>query len=268
MFPKKNLGQNFLKNKLKIRKIIDCLKHKDGDFIIEVGSGNGELTKELLKSEKEFTLIAIEKDDALAIKLKENITDARVKILQGDALELIPSLVREKKLVDGLYKIFGNIPYYITGYLLRTLGNLGQKPSLTVLTIQKEVAQRICAVPPKMNLLSASVRVWGNPKIFDTIGKNDFSPKPKVDSAIISIVTKPQNKRCGSEFYYPFIKILFKQPRKTAVNNLLKLKLPKEYILDIFQRINIPTNARPQDINIEIIKKLSEIVYNEMEICS
>ncbi|MEK9168289.1 MAG: rRNA adenine dimethyltransferase family protein, partial [Patescibacteria group bacterium] len=265
------LGQHFLINKDKIRKIVETLELKDGDVIIEIGPGHGELTNEIvlkfqgLKIPK-FKIIAIEKDKKLAEILRNKMAlpyreapsgkvmvnkrakggagESIVEIIEGDALKEIKSRdpllwvprnlksVNQKKSSGDLssaktkiiknLKIIGNIPYYITGYLLRILGELENKPSLIVLTIQKEVAERVCAKVGKTNLLAASVQFWAKPEIVDFISKKDFKPMPKVDSAIIrlAIRVQPLATRENADKYYQFIRILFKQPRKTIVNNL------------------------------------------------
>ena len=139
----------------------------------------------------------------------------KIEIIAGDALKMLPDVVSGYGSKTS-YKLIGNIPYYITGFLLRTISELEHKPKITVLTVQKEVAKRICG---EMNLLSASVRYWAEPEIIGIIPKSDFSPQPKVDSAIIRLKTINKKRETGDEAksaenYHKFIKILFKQPRK------------------------------------------------------
>ena len=209
--------------------------------------------------------------------LKAEFTEnENIEIIQGDALKILPDLC--SKFHDLSFKIVGNIPFYITGYLLRILGELEKKPSLIVLTVQKEVAERVCAEPPRMNLLAASVQFWAEPKIIDYIPKTDFQPQPKVDSAIIKLVISNQ-PLATSENYYKLIKIIFKQPRKTILNNLASgvkyqassiknQKIPissriidkvgtKEEIIKILETLKISPTDRPQNLTIEQIKNLS-----------
>src|SRR3989344_6086795 len=191
-----NLGQHFLKNKAKIKKIVEALNLENGDTVIEIGPGHGELTDELGIMNNELRIIAIEKDKNLFKYLKNKFSqDKNIEIIEGDILKIFPSIIHNSSFIIQNYKIVGNIPYYITGYLLRILGELEKKPSLIVLTIQKEVAERICAIrqaqgKPKMNLLAASVQFWAEPKIIGYISKKDFRPAPKVDSAIIKLAIK------------------------------------------------------------------------------
>ncbi|MFH0712320.1 MAG: 16S rRNA (adenine(1518)-N(6)/adenine(1519)-N(6))-dimethyltransferase RsmA [Candidatus Jorgensenbacteria bacterium] len=268
----RRLGQHFLKNAGKIRKITDSLELKRGEVVIEIGPGHGELTEELRIRNKELRIVAVEKDSELANGLR-NKFGAGAEIINGDALELLPSIIHNPKSSIHNYKIVGNIPYYITGKLLRVLGELELKPELVVLTVQKEVAERITAKPPKMNLLAASVQFWADPEIVDHIPKEDFEPRPKVDSAIIRLT--PKQKLVNSNWkleeendsnyqlqitnYYKFVRILFKQPRKTILNNLSAgLKLSKEEIIKRLKKLKIDPKDRPQDLNPEKIKNLAE----------
>ncbi len=258
---RKRLGQHFLKNAGKIRKIADSLELKRGDFVIEIGPGNGELTKELIKHP--VRVIAIEKDPRLYEKLvNSNWKLGNVEFTNGDALEVLPAIITNYELPTANYKIVGNIPYYITGKLLRIIGELitDYKLPITtaVLTVQKEVAERMTANPPKMNLLAASVQFWASPEIVDYIPKSDFKPQPKVDSAVVKLTTKVISHKSLVISYYKLIKILFKQPRKTILNNLSAgLSLGKGKITGRLDALKISPSDRPQNLGVEEIMKLS-----------
>ncbi len=266
---------------------------KSGDTIIEIGPGHGELTTELINKfknlkVKKFKIVAIEKDKKLAGYLKEKFkNDKNVEIIEGDALKLLTQLTNDLLLTTNDYKITGNIPYYITGYLFRILGELENKPSLIVLTIQKEVAERICAKIQTrrrqgyggqgMNLLAASVQFWAEPEIIEYVSRKDFQPMPKVDSAIIKLIPKPYT--LNAKFYYQFIRILFKQPRKTILNNLVSgvkcqassnkqefksskissLKVSKEELIEKLRKAGVNPSSRPQELSLEQIIKLSTL---------
>jgi len=248
----RQLGQYFLINQEKLRKIAAALDFKPDETIVEIGPGHGELT-ELITGR----IIAIEKDERLANYLKQKFSvQKNIEIISGDALKILPKLEIKN------YKLVGNIPFYLTGYLLRIIGELENKPLLIVFTLQKEVAERICSQPPKMNLLAASVQFWAEPKIIDYISKKDFQPQPKVDSAVIELKSitlglRSQTK-CYKENYYRLIKILFKQPRKTILNNLAtSLEKNKEEIIKILEASKIKPSDRPQDLTLEQIKNLT-----------
>ena len=278
------LGQHFLINKKKIEKIIEALDLKSGDVVVEIGPGKGALTIPLCENCQKLgcKIIAVEKDKDLADDLKNKIydlgLDKNIEIIEGDALKTLPRLIHNSELRIKNYKIVGNIPYYITGYLLRILGELENKPSLIVLTIQKEVAQRVCAKPRTrrrqgyggqgMNLLAASVQFWAEPKIIGSVSKKDFWPIPEVDSVIIKLTPLTllvrSSTQCNKGDYYKFIKILFKQPRKTILNNLLsgimnnELRIMnKEEIIEKLKKAGVDPQARPQNLSVEQIIELS-----------
>ena len=291
------LGQHFLKNKLAINKIIAALDIKNEDAVIEIGPGKGALTIPLSEdcSGKNCKLIAIERDAELAKFLDENLKPANpnLQMVEGDALKVLPELISKLKLEK--FKIVGNIPYYITGKLLRIISELEHKPELTVLMIQKEVAERIVAHPPKMNLLAAATQFWADPEIILKLKPADFEPAPEVDSAVIKLTTKsviasPACRQAGKakpclpagrnllrrmaansevpamteKKYYQLIHTIFKQPRKTLLNNLRDgLDTPREALEKALGSINLPINARPQDLSIENIKSLLPLLEGD-----
>ncbi|KKU91584.1 MAG: Ribosomal RNA small subunit methyltransferase A [Candidatus Jorgensenbacteria bacterium GW2011_GWA1_48_11] len=258
------LGQHFLKNSRKIKGIAAALDLEANDIVIEIGPGHGELTRELRIKNGGIRIIAIEKDKKLAEGLREKFFgDEKLEIIEDDALKALPSIIHDSKFIIQNYKLVGNIPYYITGHLLRVIGELRKKPELAVLTVQREVALRLCARPPRMNLLSAAVRFWAEPKIVDFIPKKDFSPQPRVDSAIVRLETRPTEGKT-EENYYRLTRAVFQQPRKTVFNNLKAARLTTEVkLLTLLRKNNISSLARPQDLSLETLKKLALMLYNE-----
>ncbi|MDO8516340.1 MAG: rRNA adenine dimethyltransferase family protein [bacterium] len=193
------LGQHFLINHSALKKIAAALSIAAGDTIVEIGPGHGELTSELLTfvdshtfadSHRHGKIIAIEKDGRLASELKTKFAKTSIiEIIEGDALRLLPSIVNGQLSSVASYKLVGNIPYYITGHLLRVISEMEHKPKTAVFTIQEEVAERICAEPPRMNRLAASTQHWATPSILFRLPKEDFSPPPEVNSAVIKLKT-------------------------------------------------------------------------------
>ncbi|MEK7115139.1 MAG: 16S rRNA (adenine(1518)-N(6)/adenine(1519)-N(6))-dimethyltransferase RsmA [Patescibacteria group bacterium] len=250
------LGQHFLKNQAAIAKIVTALDLREGDTVIEIGPGRGALTAELLK--KPIKLIGIEKDSVLVDRLRREfqISNFKFQIVEGDILKVLPKI----KIRNLKFKIVGNIPYYLTGFLFRIISELENKPSLIVFTIQKEVAERIIAQPPKMNLLAASVQIWAEPEILMILPPEDFDPPPKIDSAIIRL--RIGNKELGIRElgnYYKLIKIIFKQPRKTILNNLSvsNTHSSKGEVKQKLQNIDLTGEERGQDLSIEKLIELS-----------
>lgn len=249
------LGQHFLISERKLRKASESLDLKDGDTVIEIGPGHGELTKELRIQNSKCGIICIEKDRELASGVK-SLKLGNFEVIGGDALKILPEIAEGLK----SYKIAGNIPYYITGHLFRVIGDLKNKPEICVFTVQKEVAERICSEPPRMNLLAASVRFWANPKIASYVPKKYFRPEPKVDSAILELRIKDEESRI-KEKYYKLIKILFKQPRKTVLNNLASgfKGEKKEKIVEKLEKAGINSNDRPQNAEVRQLIELSTL---------
>ena len=258
---KKKLGQHFLNNQKAIRAIIAALDLKPNDVIIEIGPGRGALTQELRITNPELRIIGIEKDSRLVDSLKKRFaTGKKTEIIHGDALKIIPVLTANPSLLTS-YKLVGNIPYYITGRLFRILSELNNKPELSVFTIQKEVAFRLTAKPPKMNLLAASVQIWANVGIIMSLKPRDFTPEPKVSSSVIKIIPKTDLPREDElNRYYKFIKTAFSQPRKTLANNLKGLSNKSKFdFTGFFEKCGLTGLARPQDLD---VKKINCLVKN------
>ncbi len=254
--PNKFLGQNFLINEHILDKIAETAKISKKDTAVEIGPGIGNLTKKLCAASKE--VIAIEKDKNLINILKNELSEFRnLKIIQEDALKIDISKILPKK-----YKVVANIPYYITAPIIRKFLEAESKPETITLLIQKEVAQRICSLPPKMNLLALSVQIYGKPKIIDIVKRGNFWPVPKVDSAILQISDIKNPKNIDLKKLFKIIKIGFSQPRKQLLNNLVSgLSLPKEKITEILKNLGISEKSRPENLSIsnwiKITKKLN-----------
>lgn len=194
MKAKKSLGQNFLKSVLALNKIVEAGKISKDDIVLEIGPGKGALTSKLLATGCQ--LIAVEKDknlcEVLKDKFKKEVSSGQLKLVNKDILDFN---IESYKLKDISYKIIANIPYNITGAILKKFlqGNLSiplkarNQPSLMVLMVQNEVAKRIVARDGKESILSISVKAYGEPKIIMKVSARYFSPAPKVDSAIIAI---------------------------------------------------------------------------------
>ncbi len=272
---KKSLGQHFLINKKALACVADALAITPEDTVIEIGPGHGELTDLLIASPaKKITVI--EKDHELAELLKvkyEGIAD-RLTVTEGDALKDLAPIIEN---LASPYVLAGNIPYYITGYLLRIVGDMEKKPLRTVFTIQKEVAERICATPRPvrgrehasrstsngMNRLAACVQIWGTPHIAMKLKPGDFNPPPSIDSAILAIETRT-GALTGTALtdYYETVGILFQQPRKTILNNLSSgFAIPKEKALAILVEANLLGTERPENLTIETIQKISTLTH-------
>jgi len=271
--PNKRLGQNFLISQRALQKIIQTAKLSKKDTVLEIGPGLGVLTHALAKRAKK--VIAVEKDKRIVEILRDELGNYKnVEIIHGDILKLFrskrhalfaTSLLKKgcsKKGVplDG-YKIVANIPYYLTSFLIRLFLESKNPPQEMVLLVQKEVAQRICAKPPKMNLLAISVQFYGQPKIISYVSKKSFWPQPKVDSAIIKIgkIQKPKNINIKS--FFQVVKAGFSSPRKQLANNLSqKLNLPREEIKEALAQCGLQRQARAANLSINDWINLSRLL--------
>ncbi len=254
--PKKSLGQNFLVNPRILDKIVAAAEITKKDKVLEVGPGTGNLTEKL--AEKAGLIIAIEKDRRLIESLKEKFRNTSVKIIEGDILKF---RISDLGFRISNYKIIGNIPYYITSKFLRTVFDDWPRPKLIVLTIQKEVAQRIMAKPPQMNLLALSVQFFSEPKIIGYISKENFRPVPKVDSAIIKLMPKEKLPIDDPEKFFKIVRAGFSQKRKLLVSNLSKKSgIIKEELLQIFEKTGIPLNIRAENLSLKQWVELSDYI--------
>ena len=217
LHPDKKLGQNFLKDPSALETLLSVSGVQADDTVLEVGPGLGSLTR-LLASACE-RVIAVELDSALLPPLKAVLASFdNVQVIQGDILKLSLSGIIAKP--D--YLVVANIPYYITSAIIRRLLENEARPRRIVLTIQKEVAERICASPGDLSLLALSVQVYGQAQLKAVIPAEAFYPSPKVDSAIlvIDIYPAPLIPPALLSTFFRLIKSGFAQKRKTLRNSL------------------------------------------------
>ncbi len=249
------MGQNFLTSKAIVNEIIQAGAVESDDVILEVGPGKGILTKALL--EKAGRVIAVEKDEHLTEFLQKKFADReKLEVVRADILKFNP---RNCELKTKSYKIIANIPYYITSHLLRKFLESDCRPSRMVLMVQKEVAERIVARNGKESILSISVKAYGSPRIIKRVPAKYFSPKPKVDSAILLIdnISKDFFSLCGAkkineEKFFTAVKKGFSSKRKLIKNNL---QISDTQCLT---KCGIGEKARAEELNVEQWKCLVE----------
>ncbi len=247
--PSKRLGQNFLISQRALKKIIQTANLSKNDVVLEIGPGLGTITQELAQRAKK--VIAIEKDKRMVEILKEILKDYKnVEIIHEDILKLKFSIFNFQ--FSNSYKVVANLPHYITSPVLHLFLESQNPPQEMTLFVQKEVAQRICASPPKMNLLAVSVQLYSQPKIISYVSKKSFWPQPKVDSAIIKIAKIKKPKGLNIKRFFQIVKAGFSSPRKQLVNNLAKgLNLKKEEIKKALTQSHLETQARAENLSLE-----------------
>lgn len=254
----KGLGQNFLQDSQALEKIVSAAQIQRTDMVLEIGPGLGSLTRYLAVSARE--VIAVELDENLLPPLRAVLAPYQnIRLIHGDILKLFPNdLITEKD-----YIVVANIPYYITSAVIRHLLENEPKPRRIVLTIQKEVAQRICARPGDMSLLALSVQVYGKPRIAEHIPAGAFFPAPKVDSAVlcVDIYSSPLIKEELLEPFFKLIKAGFSQKRKTLRNSLSSgLHISPTDAAGLLTRANIDPQRRAETLSIEEWERLSSSI--------
>ncbi|MFZ2038886.1 MAG: 16S rRNA (adenine(1518)-N(6)/adenine(1519)-N(6))-dimethyltransferase RsmA [Minisyncoccia bacterium] len=286
---KKSLGQNFLKSEKALKAMVLAAEVESNDIVLEIGPGQGALTEHLLKTGA--TVVAVEKDDNLFIFLQEKfapeINNKKLFLIHGDILEFGEEKKEKKKkrsldchaslamtegkgkkndregegekifkekLIKNKYKIAANIPYYITGQIIRQFLTSDNQPSEMAILVQKEVAERIVTKDGKESLLSIGVKAYGHPKKEMIVSRGSFSPAPNVDSAIISIKNISRDyfskNKIDEEKFWEIIHYAFAHKRKTLSNNLRGVIDQKTW-QKFLQKENLPPSVRAEDLTLK-----------------
>ncbi len=249
---KKSLGQNFLTSKTIVKKIVAAGDVSAHDTVLEIGPGKGALTGELLATGAH--VIAIEKDRDLIPVLQEKfakeVDGGRLVLREDDVLLFDP---KEAGLREHSYKLVANIPYYITGEIMRRFLSETLQPSLMVVLVQKEVAERVAAKDGKESILSLSVKLYGEPKLVLRVPRKFFSPSPNVDSAVLAIknIGRKNLSRKDEPRFFEIVKQGFSQKRKQVVPLLGKI-LDKETVLDVLAAHDLAPSVRAEDIPLDV----------------
>lgn len=247
------LGQHFLKTPGPARALVRALELTDSDTVVEIGPGHGELTRFLVEA-PHARIVCIERDVRLAASLVHRYEgDPAVTILHGDVREILNETVAP---FGEDWKLAGNIPYYLTSFLVRLMGDLPHPPTRAALLMQREVAERIAAQPGAFTKLAAFTGAWAETAVVAQVPRASFSPPPKVDSAILSFIRRerPAGDRAA---YEAVVRAAFTQPRKVLLNNLLTPDIDKDTIAGILAETGLGRDARPQDLSVETIARLA-----------
>lgn len=251
--PKKSLGQHWLRDRFVLEHIADCADISDTDTVLEIGPGLGTLTSELLKRAKQVT--AVEFDEDLARKLPGQFPGKELTVINEDILTFDLS-----QLPAG-YKVVANVPYYITSKIVQTLMTSANKPSVAVLLVQKEVAERIAAQPGDMSILAVSAQVYAEAYLGDIVPAELFTPPPKVDSQVVILKTRQQPLIESSEerAFFRMVKAGFSAKRKKLRSSLSGgLGVSKQESEALLERAGISPDKRAEDLSLEQWKALVE----------
>jgi 16S rRNA (adenine1518-N6/adenine1519-N6)-dimethyltransferase len=251
MLQKKSLGQHFLNNPHYLERLADAAAVSAGDTVLEIGPGEGTLTAVLLA--RGARVVAVEKDTRLIPILKEKFKSEKFVLYEEDILDTNISKLKLPK----QYRVVANIPYYITGALLKKFLSAKRQPSTLVFLVQKEVAERI-ARSKKESILSLSIKAYGKPRYIKTVPRGAFSPPPAVDSAILLVENISRNNFKNAKHekrFFELVKAGFAHKRKLLVRNLEPL-LGKQHS-HILQNVGMSENTRAEDVPLEKWLELS-----------
>jgi 16S rRNA (adenine1518-N6/adenine1519-N6)-dimethyltransferase len=246
--PDKRLGQNFLIDAGALARVIEAAELDGDDVVLEVGAGLGTLTQVLARRARR--VVAVEYDRRLEPILREVFAGAAgVEIVIGDILRLDLG----RLLGDERYQVVANIPYQITSHLIRRLLEAESPPQRIVLTVQREVAERILAQPGEMNLLALGVQAYGEARIMGRLSAASFYPAPRVDSAVLRVdVWQPPRlspQEAGAVFR--LARAGFAQPRKKLRNAMAAgLHLPPSDVEQELRRLGISPDARAETLSL------------------
>lgn len=245
----KSLGQNFLQDERALEQIARAAEIQPADTVLEIGPGLGSLTRYLAAPARE--VVAVELDERLLRPLEEILAPHQnIRVVHGNILDIPP----DDLIAQPEYLVVANIPYYITSAIIRHLLESQHKPRRIVLTIQKEVAQRICAKPGDLSLLALSVQVYGSPRIAASIPAGAFFPAPNVDSAVlvVDIYPRPYIEESLLNTFFKLIKAGFAQKRKTLRNSLSAgLHKPTNEIVELLHRASIDPMRRAETLSLD-----------------
>jgi 16S rRNA (adenine1518-N6/adenine1519-N6)-dimethyltransferase len=249
--PKKSLGQNFLVDEAVLARVAAAADLGPRDTVLEIGPGLGSLTRHLAEAARR--VVAVELDAAILPALRHTLRPyANVEIVHSDILKY--ALTASRSGLPSNYKVVANIPYYITSALIRHLLEADVKPSLIVLTVQREVAERICAEPGEMSLLAVSVQFYCAPRLVARIPAGAFYPPPEVDSAVLKMEVRPRPAASVSDVdrFFRVVKAGFSQKRKQLRNSLSAgLHLEGRTVDDYLLRAGIDPRRRPETLTLE-----------------
>ena len=255
VLPNKSLGQHWLRDRDILAQIAGQAEISPNDTVLEIGPGQGALTSELLR--RAGKVVAIEFDDDLAHKLPAQFPGKNLEVVNCDILKFNLST-----LPTG-YKVVANVPYYITSKIVKMLMTANNKPQIVVLLVQKEVAQRLAAIPGKMSILSVSAQVFADVTLGDIVPAKYFTPMPKVDSQVVILRTRKTSffDNVNETDFFRVVKAGFSSKRKKLRSSLSGgLKLSKDEIEVILKKANINPDVRAESLNLNDWMRLTCIV--------
>lgn len=244
--PKKELGQHWLRDRDILAHVADLGELEKGDTVLEIGPGLGTLTSELLRRSQK--VVAVEFDAELARKLPGQFPGKNLEVIQGDILSFDLSTLPLG------YKVVANVPYYITSKIIQLLMTAKNKPAVSVLLVQKEVAQRLAAQNGDMSILAISAQIFAEVSLGDVVPAALFTPPPKVDSQVVILKTRDVSltSDVDEKTFFRIVKAGFSMKRKKLRSSLAAgLGLSKDETLKFLEKVTIDANKRAEDLMID-----------------
>lgn len=254
--PSKQLGQHWLYDNVTLSHICDLAELTQADTVLEVGPGLGTLTTMLVKRVKH--VIAVELDKSLADSLSSRVEALNLLVEQKSVLEF------DLNNLPTNYKVVANIPYYLTAKLLRMLLESDNPPTLTVLLIQKEVAQRVAAKPGQMSILAVSAQYYATVELGQKVPAKLFMPPPKVDSQVVKLIRRkePLFSDIKPDDFFKVVKAGFSEKRKKLRSSLSgSLNISKDKTDELLKSAKISSAARAQELELDDWAKLTRLLY-------
>lgn len=245
-FARKSLGQHWLRDEAVLADIVESARLTPDDTVLEIGPGLGSLTSVLVKSAHQ--VIAVEFDEKLAVALTKRVSADNLTVIRQDILKF------DFGSLPAGYKIVANIPYYLTGKLLRVLSETPNLPTTVALLVQKEVAQRVTAAPGSMSILSTTTQFYWQVSLGRVVLPEFFTPPPKVDSQVLILERRaePLFADIDQVRFFQLVKAGFAHPRKTLLNNLSAgLHLSRDATQSLCQKAGIDSGRRAQTLGLD-----------------
>lgn len=268
---KKSFGQNFLVDDIILEKIVESADLKEGDRVIEIGPGLGNLTNFLLDKKVNVTAFEIDTDMIDVLNSRFGSNDL-LDIVNADILKInLEEYLKEK---DKKNKVIANIPYYITTPIIFKLLEYRKSIEGITLMIQKEVAKRITASPHSKDYgaLTINTNVFSDTKILFDVPKEAFVPMPNVTSTVIKIIPNEEKEKVfklkNEIFFKQFVKKAFSERRKKLINSLYNTSkdiLSKQQVIDTIGYVGLNENIRAEEVEIKDYVKMANYLYEKTQ---
>ncbi len=254
--PNKSLGQHWLTDRTVLREIVDLAEIDKSETVLEIGPGPGTLTSELLRRAKK--VIAVEFDEALASKLPGQFPGKNLEVISDDFLNC------DLSDLPADYKVVANVPYYITSKIIQKLLLSDNQPRRIVLLVQKEVAERLVALPGDLSVLAISAQVMSKVSLGPVVDSMMFTPSPKVDSqaVVFEPYDIPKVSKSLHKQFFRVVKAGFSEKRKKLRSSLAGgLGATKQQAENWLKLAEIDSSLRSEDLSIDQWVKLVRVIY-------